>query len=122
MKTMIIYEPAMCCETGICGVGVNPELLRISTVINNLKKKGVIIKRYNLNNYPQEFIKNNNINKLIKNEGVDVLPATVIDGKIVKIKAYPANTEIAAWLELPESNLETEIKNQGSCNCKGGCC
>ena len=43
MKKMNIYEPAMCCPTGVCGVGVDPELLRISTVLNNLKKKGVEI-------------------------------------------------------------------------------
>lgn len=42
MKTMSIYEPAMCCETGICGVGVDPELLRISTVFHNLQKNGKI--------------------------------------------------------------------------------
>ena len=37
MKRMSIYEPAMCCDTGVCGVNVDPELVRISTVINNLK-------------------------------------------------------------------------------------
>lgn len=36
MKKMIIFEPAMCCSTGVCGPGVDPELLRVSTVINNL--------------------------------------------------------------------------------------
>ena len=33
MKKMAIYEPAMCCPTGLCGVGVNPELLRISAAL-----------------------------------------------------------------------------------------
>ena len=33
MKTMKIYEPAMCCTTGLCGVGVDSELLRVSTVL-----------------------------------------------------------------------------------------
>lgn len=39
MKTMQIFEPAMCCSTGLCGVGVDPELLRISTVLDTLKKR-----------------------------------------------------------------------------------
>ena len=39
MKKMSIYEPALCCETGLCGVNVDPELLRITTVLNNLKNK-----------------------------------------------------------------------------------
>lgn len=130
MKTMSIYEPAMCCETGLCGVGVDPELLRISTVLSNLKKNGVIVKRYNLNNFPQEFVKNTEINKRINGDGVESLPATVVDGKIVKTKKYPTNAEITEWLEIPLSYLDGETakvevtpkKQDGGCNCKGGCC
>ena len=48
MKRMSIYEPAMCCDTGVCGVNVDPELVRISRVINILKKNGITIERYNL--------------------------------------------------------------------------
>lgn len=56
MEKMTIYEPAMCCSTGLCGVGVDPELLRISTELNNFKKDGVDVERFNLTNSPQEFI------------------------------------------------------------------
>lgn len=34
MKKMKIFEPAMCGPTGLCGMGVDPELLRISTVLD----------------------------------------------------------------------------------------
>ena len=125
MKTIAIYEPAMCCETGICGVGVDPELIRISTVINNLKKHGVVIKRYNLNSFPQEFIKSEAINKLINGDGgVDNLPATVLDGKIVKTKKYPVNAELMIWLGIPESYFGGEAAKQSGCCCGGdsGCC
>ncbi len=124
MKTMSIYEPAMCCETGICGVGVDPELLRISTVFNNLQKNGITAVRFNLSSAPQAFINNTDINKLIMGDGVESLPATVIDGEIVKTKAYPTNEEIAAWLEIPALYLEaTETKKaDGGCCCSEGCC
>ncbi|WP_342758881.1 arsenite efflux transporter metallochaperone ArsD [Kineothrix sedimenti] len=124
MKTMSIYEPAMCCETGICGVGVDPELLRISTVFHNLQKNGITASRFNLNSAPQAFINNTDINKLIMGDGVGSLPATVIDGKIVKTKAYPTNEEIAAWLEIPASYLEAieTKKSDGGCCCAEGCC
>lgn len=130
MKSMTVYEPAMCCETGLCGVGIDPELLRVSTVFNNLKKHGVSAVRFNLNNFPQEFINNAEINKLINSEGVEALPATVIDGKIVKTKAYPTNEEIAVWLEIPadylaEENAKAKAAPQNTgegCNCKSGCC
>lgn len=124
MKTMSIYEPAMCCETGICGVSVDPELLRISTVFNNLQKNGITAVRFNLSSAPQAFINNTDINKLIMGDGVESLPATVIDGEIVKTKAYPTNEEIAAWLEIPALYLEaTETKKaDGGCCCSEGCC
>lgn len=124
MKTMSIYEPAMCCETGICGVGVDSELLRISTVLNKLQKNGVTASRFNLNSAPQAFVNNADINMLINNEGIEVLPATVIDGKIVKTKAYPTNEEIVMWLEIPASYLEVaETKeSDGGCCCSEGCC
>ncbi len=122
MKTMYIYEPALCCETGVCGVSVDPELLRISTVVNNLKKQDVKIQRYNLNSNPQAFIDNAEINQLIMKEGVEALPATVVDGRIVKTQAYPANGEIAKLLGIPESYLEAEPQNEGGCCCEGGCC
>jgi len=124
MKTMSIYEPAMCCETGICGVGVDPELLRISTILNKLQKNGVTASRFNLNSAPQAFINNADINMLINNEGIEVLPATVIEGRIVKTKAYPTNEEIVMWLEIPASYLEVaETKeSDGGCSCSEGCC
>jgi len=125
-KEMFIYEPALCCETGVCGVGVDPELLRISTVANNLKSNGVKLQRYNLNNYPQEFVNNTEINKLINGEGVDALPATVVDGKIVKTKAYPTNGEIVMWLNIPADYLVEKPADSSDgdcgCGCSGGCC
>lgn len=48
MNTIKIYEPAICCPTGPCGVGVDPELLRVSTVLNTLKRNGVEVQRFNL--------------------------------------------------------------------------
>lgn len=123
MKKMFIYEPALCCATGVCGVNVDPELLRISTVADNLKKNGVTLQRYNLKDFPQEFIDNAEINKLLNEQGVDALPATVIDGEIVKTKAYPTNGEIVMWLNISADYLVEKAANQGGC-CGGnkGCC
>lgn len=132
MKKMSIYEPSMCCSTGLCGVGVDPELLRISTVLNNLKKNDIIVERYNLTNSPQKFITNKEINQLLSKEGVDVLPVTVVDGRIVITKRYPGNEEIAALLEVdasllgkdkrPSTKYKVTSNRSGGCNCKGGCC
>ena len=65
MKKMQIFEPAMCCSTGLCGVGVDQELLRISTVLNTLKNNGVQVDRFNLSSAPQEFVTNKTVNNYI---------------------------------------------------------
>ena len=62
MKKMIIFDPSMCCSTGICGPGVDSELLRVSTALNDLKKKGILVERYNLTSNPQIFVDNKQIN------------------------------------------------------------
>lgn len=110
MKKMVIYEPAMCCSTGICGVGVDSELLRISTVLNNLKNNGVIVERYNLSSAPNEFVKCKAMNDLLVESGVEALPVTVVDGEIVITGRYPSNEEFISLLNIPEGFLSVKGK------------
>ena len=123
MKKMIIFEKAMCCSTGVCGPGVDKELLRISTVINNLKNNGIIVERYNLSNNTQIFVDNKEINKIINEKGVEELPVTIVDKEVVKTKEYPTNDEFCKFLDIAENLLKSsEDKQENKCNCKGGCC
>ncbi|MDF2879410.1 MAG: arsenical resistance operon transcriptional repressor ArsD, partial [Clostridia bacterium] len=83
MKKMIIFEPAMCCSTGVCGPGVDPELLRVSSILSNLKNKDIIVERYNLSSNPQIFVDNKVINEVLMKDGVDTLPVVVLEGEVV---------------------------------------
>ena len=78
MKKMFIYEPAMCCSTGLCGVSVDPELLRLSTVISSLQKNGVEITRYNLTSAPMAFVNNKEVNRLITELKFFLLPLLMV--------------------------------------------
>ncbi|QIB69424.1 arsenite efflux transporter metallochaperone ArsD [Aminipila butyrica] len=122
MKKMIIFDPAMCCSTGVCGPSVNPELLRVATTLNKLNNKGIIVDRYNLASSPQAFVDNSTINTLINSEGIDILPVTILDNEVVKIKEYPSNNEFCEMLELPLDTLKSTVKAKPGCGCKGGCC
>ena len=131
MKNMKIFEPAMCCSTGLCGVSVDPELLRISTTLETLKKQGVTVERFNLNSAPAEFINDQTINAYINEKGIEGLPAVMVDGEIVITDRYPTNEEFVKLLSLPEDVLGNQsnpitvkvvLKKSGGCDCKGGRC
>jgi len=121
MKKIEIFDPAMCCSTGVCGPSIDPELMRMATVINALKEKGIVIKRHGLSSEPQDFISNKAISDILQKEGADVLPVTLADGEVVKTKKYPTNEELSKWLEM-EINAEPKKKSGGCCCGPQGCC
>ena len=119
MKTMEIFEPAMCCSTGLCGVSIDPELLRVATNLNNLKAHNVIVNRYNLSSAPAAYVSNSAVNKELHEHGGDNLPLILVDGEIVIKKRYPTNEEFCALLEIPCEYLSSD---SGCCGGSGGCC
>ncbi len=128
MKKMQIFESAMCCSTGLCGVGVDSELLRITTVLNSLKKNGIEVDRFNLTNAPMEFVNNKAVNDFLNTKGVDELPAVVLDGEILITGRYPSNEEFAKLLNIPISFLGEQEKTfnilpkNSGCGCSDGSC
>jgi hypothetical protein len=129
MKKMQIFEPAMCCSTGLCGVSIDPELLRISTVLNNLKNNGITVDRFNLTSAPQEFVTNKKVNDFIQEKGIDGLPVIVLDGEIIISGRYPSNEEFSELLSIPENligrkpnTIRGKIKRTNGCGCSGGNC
>ena len=125
MKNIEIFDPAMCCSTGVCGPSIDPELMRIATLVNGLSKKGITIKRHNLSNNPQDFVANQTVNDLLKSEGAEVLPITLMDGEVVKTKAYPSNEEFSDWLGIRIATRSVVLNKSKSCGCDcgdGNCC
>lgn len=125
MKKMQIFEPAMCCSTGLCGVGVDQELLRISTVLNTLEKSGIKIERFNLTSAPQAFVTNKIVNNYIKDKGVDGLPVVVFDGKILITGRYPSNDEFIKLFGISPDVIRNADKDETEargCDCSSGCC
>lgn len=103
-----VFEPAMCCPTGLCGPSIDPELTRIATVHYVLQQRGIDVARYNLASEPNRFVENERVRQEIAS-GLDSLPLTLIDGVIVKRGAYLTNDEIAEVTSLPiESFAQTD--------------
>lgn len=124
MSKMEIFDPAMCCSTGVCGPSIDPELIRVAAVIENLKKAGIVVERHNLSSDPQAFMFNKVVNTALDKDGVDILPMTLVDGKTVKNGTYPTNEEFANFLGINAEIISAPSKENVSNDCCGpkGCC
>lgn len=122
MRKMIIFDPAMCCPTGVCGPSVDKNLLRVSTIISRLEKKGITVERHNLTNNPKIFVDNKVVNKMLMDGGVDVLPITMLNGKVVKTKEYPTTEEFVKMLDIPKEYLMSGVKVRKTKKQNSGCC
>ncbi|MBU9723746.1 MULTISPECIES: arsenite efflux transporter metallochaperone ArsD [Bacillaceae] len=114
MARIRIYDPALCCPTGVCGPSVDPELTRIATAIFLLEKKGVDVKRFNLSSEPQEFVEELKVQKLLEEKGTDALPVVIVNGEVEKIGEYPSNDELASWTGLSKGELSKKDKSKNN--------
>jgi hypothetical protein len=112
MKKVEIFDPALCCSTGVCGPSVDPELVRVASAIFLLGKKGYEVKRYNLGFEPAIFIENQEVNQVLHDNGPDSLPITLVEGKVTKIGTYPTNDELAQWFSIQAEELSEKPKPQ----------
>lgn len=123
MKKLEVFDPAMCCSTGVCGVDVDPVLVQFAADLQWLGEQGVEVKRYNLGQEPQAFAANPAVVKEME-AGMERLPIIVVDGQIVATGAYLSRLQLAQKLGLKfESQDKPHIKIGGACcTPKSGCC
>lgn len=124
MKKLEIYEPAMCCSTGVCGVDVDPVLVQFVADLQWLTEQGVSVSRYNLSQEPQAFATNTDVVKEME-AGMDRLPIVVVDGQIASTGVYLSRAQFAQKLgitpEQTQSKPHVKIE-EGCCKPSGGCC
>lgn len=98
--TVEVYDPAMCCPTGLCGPGVDPALLQIARDLRWLEGQGVIVHRYGLAHEAQHFAANPRVTALLQAVGEGALPATLVNDAVLAHGRYPSREEIVAALAL----------------------
>lgn len=92
--TLEIFEPSMCCESGVCGPEPDKALIDLQNLILLLKKAGVETKRYAINQAPMAFVQNAVVSNFIKANGPGKLPLVLLDGEIIKSDGYPTLEEL----------------------------
>ncbi len=102
MMTVEIFDPPLCCPTGICGPAIDPALLDAQEAILRVKSEfdgHVRVERYALGQQPEKFMQQPEVLVRLKAQGVAALPITVVAGRAVKERSYPAYAELRAWIE-----------------------
>ncbi|MGC9967960.1 MAG: arsenite efflux transporter metallochaperone ArsD [Syntrophobacteraceae bacterium] len=100
MGKIEVYDPAMCCSTGVCGPVVDPVLPRFAADLDWLKAQGVTGERFNLAQQPGMFTKSEIVKRDLTENGTDCLPLILVDGRIVSRGAYPTRDELAEFCGL----------------------
>ncbi|HCY64369.1 MAG TPA: arsenical resistance operon transcriptional repressor ArsD [Oxalobacteraceae bacterium] len=119
--TMIqIFDPALCCSSGVCGVEVDQALVDFAADLDWAKQNGAQIERFNLAQQPLAFAQNAAVKGFLERSGQDALPLILVDGEVALAGRYPRRAELARWAGI--STVPVAGASTGGCCSGSGCC
>lgn len=125
MTSIRVFDPAMCCSTGICGPSVDPSLVRFAADLDWLKGHGVAVERYNLSQQPGAFADNAAVRAALAAQGEASLPLILVNGDVRSTGVYPSRDELAGWAGVTGAGSVEPEPAGGCCGGAkrgGGCC
>lgn len=130
-----VFDPAMCCSTGVCGPSVDPALARFAADLDMIASSGVTVRRFNLGQEPLAFAQNEQVRELLTTTGESVLPIIFTDGDLRSAGRFPTRDELAEWTQTPiaapsvESTSDADAVETSCCSSgevgaadAAGCC
>ena len=93
-----LFDPPMCCPTGVCGPALDQTLLDLNEMIMSLQRENLRVERYQMTSNPNAFLGNAEVMSLVREKQMEALPIIVVRGKVIKVGAYPTADEIHAAL------------------------
>ena len=100
MPELNVYDPPMCCSTGVCGPETDDTLVNFSSALRWLRRHGVAVTRYNPSTTPEAFMDTQIVYDALMSEGQDVLPLLILDGEIVHKGDYPSKEALTQLVGL----------------------
>lgn len=97
--TVELFDPPMCCPTGLCGPALDQILLDVNEFILTLRSRGIGVERYQMTSHPQQFMNNAEVMRLVREQQMAALPITVVHGRVIKVGAYPTMDEVEGALD-----------------------
>lgn len=118
MKKIRVFDPALCCSTGVCGVEVDQSLVNFSADVAWANTEGAQIERFNLAQQPMAFAQDPVVKSFLERSGHEALPLILLDGDVALAGRYPSRAELARWAGIVPP---AEAAGVGSC-CPGSRC
>lgn len=111
MKKIQVFDPALCCSSGVCGTDVDQKLVDFSANVDWAKQQGASIERFNLAQQPMAFADNAVVKGLLQKSGEAALPVLLVDGQVMLTGSYPTRELLAQWLgiTLAPSIFSTQV-------------
>lgn len=113
MTVLQVFDPAMCCSTGVCGPSVDPTLPRFAADLEWLKSKGVQVERFNLAQDLAAFNANPKVKQAINSHGTKSLPIVLVDGEVKSSGGYPSRSGLAQFAGV-DYEAGPESRTQGT--------
>jgi len=120
MSTIAVFEPALCCSTGVCGPDVPQELVTFSADLDWLRDQGVAVARFNLASEPGEFAGTPAVLDFLQVSGSEGLPLVLVDGTVAMAGRYPSRAELARWATVGAATPARAVLPMAGST--GGCC
>ena len=120
MKNIQVFDPPLCCSTGVCGADVDQALVSFSADVSWANQNGAKIERFNLAQQPMAFAENAAVKGFLERSGQEGLPLVLVDGEVAMAGRYPIRGELARWAGILP--IAIELKIAGGCCSGSKCC
>ena len=100
MMRVDVFDPEMCCSTGLCGPAPDQGLILIEEALERLREEGVEVSRHQLSRDPEAFLANDKVYREILSQGTASLPMVAVDGDLQFTGRYPTYEELRNALQI----------------------
>ena len=115
-----VFDPEMCCSSGVCGPAPDPALIDFQRVLERLKAEGEDVQRYQLSRQPQAFVGTPQVYQILLQLGASALPVVTVDGQVVSVGAYPTYAQLKSHRSMAVP--AAVAGKQSGCGCGDGRC
>jgi arsenate reductase len=120
--TIKVFDPPMCCSSGVCGPDPDVALARFAADLRWLQGQGVAVHRFALTQQPEQFAAEPIVLQAMKARGSETLPIVMVNGAIISEREYPSREQLAAKLGLSTMPVALSAKSGGCGWQPGKCC